>query len=82
VVFGEGAALVFLKGDLQFFFGVHDDGSVPGNGFADGLARDEEDPRDLGFGGDSELLAVGEAEQQIGGDRLLRGSMGSEIDSK
>jgi len=64
-VFGEGVVLVLLKGDPQFFLGVHDDGSVPGDGFADGLARDEEDAHGLGFGGDSELVAIGEESRNV-----------------
>ncbi len=36
---GEGPALVLFKCDLQLLLGIHDDGTVPGDGLADWLAR-------------------------------------------
>src|SRR5215216_3937278 len=62
-ILDERFALELLEGDSQLFLGVHHDGTVPGNGLADRLSRDEQEPHAVRLGGDGDLVAVAEAHQ-------------------
>src|SRR5215813_4416549 len=53
-IFDERASLELFEGDTQLFLGVHHDGTVPGDGLADWLARDEKKPHLVCLGGDSD----------------------------
>ena len=48
-VLDKCAVTVLVEGDAQFLLRVHDDGTIPGNRFADGSARNEQEPQQTIF---------------------------------
>ena len=57
-VLDEGPVLVLLKGDPQLLLGVHDDGAVPGDRLADGLAGNKQEADPILLRGHGHLVAV------------------------
>ena len=43
-ILDERSSLELCEGDPKLFLGIHHDGTVPGDGLADRLARDEQKP--------------------------------------
>src|SRR6266705_337905 len=62
-ILDERSSLELCEGDPKLFLGIHHDGTVPGDGLADRLARDEQKPHTFRLGGDSDLVAVTEEHQ-------------------
>jgi hypothetical protein len=62
-ILDERALLDLLEGDSKLFLGVHYDGTVPGDGLADRLSRDEKEPHAFRLGSDGDLVAVAEEHQ-------------------
>src|SRR5439155_14075969 len=62
-ILDERASLELFEGDTKLFLGVHHDGTVPGDGLADRLARDQKKPHPFRLGGDSDQVAVAEEHQ-------------------
>ena len=57
-MFDESSLLIFLKSDPQFFIGVHDNGSIPRDGFANGFAGNQEEPHFMLLRKDRYLIPV------------------------
>ena len=65
LMFNEGAVAVFLEGDPQFLLCVHDDGSVPCDGFTYGFPGHEEQAYGFIFSGNEYLFSVFEQDKVL-----------------
>ncbi len=62
-VLDEGAAIVFVEGDAQFFPRIHYDGAVPRDGLPQRLSGHEEESHRFFLRRDDDLIAVTEENQ-------------------
>src|SRR5918911_5058924 len=72
-ILAKRAARELLEGDAQLVLGVHHDGTVPGDGLAERLARDAQQPHALRLGRDGDLVAVTKDHQVTVPDQAVAG---------
>jgi len=71
LVLYERPVPVFFKCDTQLFLGIHDDWTVPGYGFTNGLPRDQEEPDGICVRRDLYLVTIiKQHERPIAHDRV------------
>src|SRR5512136_2726405 len=57
-ILNKCSVLVFFKGNFKFFLCIHDDGTVPGNRFADRFSGNEKKTNPIFSGSHSYFLTV------------------------
>ena len=62
--FYEGAVVQLGHRLPDFGLGVHHDGAVPGDGFLNGCARNQQKAQAIGAGGDADLVAGAKFDQR------------------